>query len=92
MLETGPLLEVGLLATKFSLPGAGFWILRGRAAAMGTGVGRGSMDGCIATVAISVLGTKGGGGDKGGYGNRMGLGLGAASRAGLYWQRRRTVG
>lgn len=60
MLETGPLLEVGLPATTFSLPGEGFWILRGRAAAMGTGVGRGSMAGCIATaVVISMSGTNG---------------------------------
>jgi hypothetical protein len=56
MLETGPLVEVGLPTTKFSLPGEGFCGLRGRAAAMGTGIGRG-IAGCIATaVVISELG------------------------------------
>jgi hypothetical protein len=55
-LETEPLVEVGLLTTKFSLPGDDFCGLRGRAAAMGTGIGRG-IAGCIATaVVISATG------------------------------------
>lgn len=54
MLETGPLVEVGLPATKFSLPGEGFWILRGRAAAMGTGVGR-CRAGCMAGMTAVVI-------------------------------------
>jgi hypothetical protein len=56
MLETEPLVEVGLPTTKFSLSGEGFCCLRGRAAAMGTGIGRG-IAGCIAmAVVISVSG------------------------------------
>lgn len=56
MLDTGPLLEVGLPTPRFSLPGDGFFCGRGRAAAMGTGMGRG-MAGCIATaVVISEVG------------------------------------
>jgi hypothetical protein len=69
MLETGPLLEVGLVAAKDSLVGEGFCGLRGRAAAMGTGAGRG-IAGCIAsTVVISLSqGTNSAPGiDKGGY-------------------------
>jgi hypothetical protein len=54
MLETGPLVEVGLPATKFSLAGESFCCLRGRAAAIGTGAGRG-IAGCMAsTVVISL--------------------------------------
>lgn len=53
------LLEVGLPATGFSLPGEGFCCFRGRAAAIGIGVGRG-IAGCIAmTVAMSVAGGHG---------------------------------
>jgi hypothetical protein len=56
MLETGPLVEVGLPTTRFSLPGEGFCCLRGRAAAIGTGIGRG-IAGCIAmAVVISLSG------------------------------------
>ena len=55
MLETGPLDEVGLPATKLSFPGESFCCLRGRAAAIGTGVGRAGIAGCIAsTVVISL--------------------------------------
>jgi hypothetical protein len=54
MLETGPWVEVGLPTTKFSLPGEGFCGLRGRAAAMGTGIGRG-IAGCIATAVVISL-------------------------------------
>ena len=54
MLETGPLVEVGLPAVTFSFPGESFCCLRGRAAAIGTGVVRG-IAGCIAsTVVISL--------------------------------------
>ena len=57
MLARGaPVDERGLPWMAFSLPGEGFCCLRGRAAAMGTGVGRG-MAGCIATaVVISEVG------------------------------------
>jgi hypothetical protein len=51
MLETGPAVDVGLPTTKVSLPGDGFCCLRGRAAAMGTGIGRG-IAGCIATAVV----------------------------------------
>jgi hypothetical protein len=45
--------ETGLPWTRFSLPGEGFVCLRGRAAAMGTGVCRGmGMEGCIATAVV----------------------------------------
>jgi hypothetical protein len=54
MLETGPWVEVGLPTTKFSLPGEDFCGLRGRAAAMGTGIGRG-IAGCIATAVVISL-------------------------------------
>lgn len=56
MFATVPtVVDTGLPVTKFSLPGEGFCCLRGRAAAMGTGVGRG-MAGCIATaVVISTI-------------------------------------
>ena len=59
MFDMGPLVEVGLPATEFSLPGDDFCGLRGRAAAMGTGIGRG-IAGCIATaVVISISGADG---------------------------------
>lgn len=43
---------------RFSLPGGGRCGFRGRAAAMGTGVGRG-MTGCIATAVIMATGAVG---------------------------------
>lgn len=72
MLEIGPLVAVGLPTTsKFSLPGDDFCGLRGRAAAMGTGIGRG-IAGCIATAV--VISDPGAGNahsrDKGGYRER----------------------
>ena len=73
MLETGALVKVGLPAIKFSLPGTGLEILRGRAAAMGTGVGR--MAGCIATAAMAgcIATDSGHNRDKGGYRERVEL-------------------
>lgn len=55
MLETDPLVEVGLPAVGVSFAGESFCCFRGRAAAIGTGAVRGIGPGCIAsTVVISL--------------------------------------
>jgi hypothetical protein len=83
MLDTGPVVEVGLPAMRFSLPGEGLWILRGRAAAIGTGVGRG-IAGCIAiAVVISISGGNWRVRDKAWCRKRVGMGLGAVDKPGV---------
>lgn len=52
MLETGPLLEVGLPAIRFSLPGEIFWILRAGAGARAIGTEGGR---CIEGIAMAVV-------------------------------------